>query len=56
MFSLILAEMPEQYRAANAPPPRGVAGRNKVLVLFSVMVLTLFSSVSARILCHQGHI
>ncbi len=49
MFSFISAEMPEQYRTANAPPPRGVAGRNKVLVLFSVMVLTLFLSVPASI-------
>jgi hypothetical protein len=35
MFSFISAEMPEQYRASNAPPPRGVAGRNKVLFLSS---------------------
>jgi hypothetical protein len=33
MFLFLSAEMPEQYRAANAPPPRGVAGRNKVFFL-----------------------
>jgi hypothetical protein len=40
MFSFISAEMPEQYRTANAPPPRGVAGRNKVFFILNCLTLS----------------
>jgi hypothetical protein len=52
MFSLISAEMPEQYRTANAPPPRGVAGRNKVF--FILNCLTLFFHLSGKLFMLSG--